>query len=165
QHAALAVRRLERERGLAVGTEIERRAPGHELAHVARTVLAEHGDGALVAQTIACRQRVGDMLRRGVTRPDGGGDAALGVAGVAGAWSRFRENQDIARAIERGGGAQGRDAAPDYQEIGLQIFVIVSLAVHPLHIAPGVAGRLPDLLDAARVPSRRFVVSNATVWR
>jgi 3-dehydroquinate synthase len=37
--------------------------------------------------------------------------------------------------------------------------------VHPIHIAPGVAGRLPQLLDTARVPARRFIVSNATVWR
>lgn len=37
--------------------------------------------------------------------------------------------------------------------------------MHPLHIAPGVASRLPELLDDARVPSRRFIVSNATVWR
>jgi len=37
--------------------------------------------------------------------------------------------------------------------------------VHPIHIAPGLAARLPELLDGARVPARRFIVSNATVWR
>jgi 3-dehydroquinate synthase len=37
--------------------------------------------------------------------------------------------------------------------------------VHPLHIAPGVATQLPRILDEARVPSRRFIVSNATIWR
>ena len=37
--------------------------------------------------------------------------------------------------------------------------------MHPVHIAPGVARRLPELLDHARVPARRFIVSNATVWR
>ena len=37
--------------------------------------------------------------------------------------------------------------------------------MHPIHIAPGVAGRLPHLLDQARIPARRFIVSNATVWR
>lgn len=37
--------------------------------------------------------------------------------------------------------------------------------MHPIHIAPGVAGRLSQLLDQARIPSRRFVVSNGTVWR
>jgi 3-dehydroquinate synthase len=37
--------------------------------------------------------------------------------------------------------------------------------LHPIHIAPGLAARLPELLDRARVPARRFIVSNATVWR
>ena len=37
--------------------------------------------------------------------------------------------------------------------------------MHPIHIGPGVAARLPQLLDSARVPARRFIVSNATVWR
>jgi 3-dehydroquinate synthase len=37
--------------------------------------------------------------------------------------------------------------------------------VHAIHIAPGLAARLPELLDSARVPARRFIVSNATVWR
>ena len=34
-----------------------------------------------------------------------------------------------------------------------------------VHMEPGVAARLGALLDAARVPSRRFVVSNTTIWR
>lgn len=37
--------------------------------------------------------------------------------------------------------------------------------MHPIHIAPGLAARLPELLDSARVPTRRFIVSNTTVWR
>jgi 3-dehydroquinate synthase len=37
--------------------------------------------------------------------------------------------------------------------------------VHPVHIAPGVAGQLPKLLDEARVPARRFIVSNSLIWR
>jgi len=37
--------------------------------------------------------------------------------------------------------------------------------LHPIHIAPGLAARLPELLDSARVPARRFIVSNSTVWR
>jgi 3-dehydroquinate synthase len=39
------------------------------------------------------------------------------------------------------------------------------LAVHPIHIGAGVSERLSALLDAARIPARRFVVSNPTVWR
>ena len=34
-----------------------------------------------------------------------------------------------------------------------------------VHIEPGAAARLDALLTAARVPARRFVVSNTTVWR
>jgi 3-dehydroquinate synthase len=34
-----------------------------------------------------------------------------------------------------------------------------------VHIAPGSAARLTALLDETGVPSRRFVVSNTTVWR
>jgi 3-dehydroquinate synthase len=34
-----------------------------------------------------------------------------------------------------------------------------------VHIEPGAVARLATLLDAARVPARRFIVSNATVWR
>ncbi len=37
--------------------------------------------------------------------------------------------------------------------------------MHPIHIAPGVAARLTELLDQARVPARRFIVSNSTVWK
>jgi 3-dehydroquinate synthase len=34
-----------------------------------------------------------------------------------------------------------------------------------VHIEPGAAARLTALLDQARVPARRFLVSNTTVWR
>lgn len=36
---------------------------------------------------------------------------------------------------------------------------------YAVHMDPGAAGRLSPLLDEARVPSRRFIVSNTTVWR
>ena len=42
---------------------------------------------------------------------------------------------------------------------------MVSLAVQPIHIAPGLSKELPALLDRAGVPARRFLVSNPTVWR
>jgi 3-dehydroquinate synthase len=37
--------------------------------------------------------------------------------------------------------------------------------VYPIEIAPDVARRVKALLDAARVPARRFIVSSPTVWR
>jgi 3-dehydroquinate synthase len=36
---------------------------------------------------------------------------------------------------------------------------------YTVHIEPGVVSQLGPLLDAARIPKRRFVVSNTTVWR
>ena len=68
--------------------------------------------------------------------------------------SRLGEHQHLTRVRERDGGAQSGDAAADYQEIGLQIFVIVSLAVHHDTYRVGPCRRLPShrrrLLDAGR---------------
>jgi 3-dehydroquinate synthase len=36
---------------------------------------------------------------------------------------------------------------------------------YAVHIAPGVSAQIDTLLDDARVPARRFVVSNPVVWR
>ena len=36
---------------------------------------------------------------------------------------------------------------------------------YAVHIAPGKTAQLPQLMDAARVPARRFIVSNALVWK
>ena len=117
---------FDRERGLALGIAIERGAPLHQLAHVARTVFDEHRDRALVAQSVARGDRVGEMQRRAVVGPDGGGDAALRVAGVSGARTRLRQHEHVAGAVERRGGAQRRDAAADNEEIGsARIFVIL----------------------------------------
>ena len=78
---------------------------------------------------------------------DGRGNAALRVAGVSRPRTRLRQNEDVAGAVERGRGAKRRDAAPDNQEIGLQIFVIVSFVLlevgsrsgrYGIHIEPGV---------------------------
>jgi 3-dehydroquinate synthase len=36
---------------------------------------------------------------------------------------------------------------------------------YAVHIAPGSTAQLAQLMDAARVPARRFIVSNALVWK
>ena len=116
------------------------------------------------------------MPRGAVVGTDGRRDTALRVSRIPRARARLREHEDVAFALERGRGAQRRDAAPDYQEIGLQIFVIVSPVLldvgsrsgrYGIHIEPGLAARsnINGLLDAAGVPKRRFLVSNPTVWR
>jgi 3-dehydroquinate synthase len=47
----------------------------------------------------------------------------------------------------------------------VQIDVRTASGRYPIRIAPGVAGELRSTLDAARLPARRFIVSNPTVWR
>jgi 3-dehydroquinate synthase len=139
-----------------------------------RTFFDEHTHGALVAQTIARRHRVGEMPRRTVVGPDSRGDSALRIPRVAGARARLREYENISCTLERGRSAECSNAAADNEEIGLQIFVIVSPVLldvgslsgrYTVHIEPGSSSHITNLLNAARVPSRRFVVSNPTVWR
>ena len=36
---------------------------------------------------------------------------------------------------------------------------------YAVHIAPGITAQLAQLMDAARVPARRFIVSNALIWK
>jgi 3-dehydroquinate synthase len=63
---------------------------------------------------------------------------------------------------------------PMMRKSACKIFVIVSSVLlevgsrsgrYGIHIEPGRAARLGLLLDGAKVPARRFIVSNATVWR
>jgi hypothetical protein len=53
----------------------------------------------------------------GIVGADGGGDAALRVAGVAFAGLGLREDEDVAGARQLGGGAQRGDAAADDEEV------------------------------------------------
>jgi 3-dehydroquinate synthase len=103
-----------------------------------------------------------------------GGDAALRVSGIPGEGIRFREHDHVAGSVERRRGAQRGDPAADNQEIGLQIFAIVSSVLldvgsrsgrYGVRIEPGVVAQLSALLDAERLPKRRFIVSNTTIWR
>src|SRR4051794_19519869 len=47
----------------------------------------------------------------------------------------------------------------------VRLNVRTSSGEYAIEIAPGASSRLADLLDAAGVPARRFVVSSQTVWR
>src|SRR5258706_8343425 len=114
------------------------------------------------------------MFRGAVVGTDRRGDPSLRVSRIPRPRPRLREHEDVAGALERGRGPKRRDAAPDNQEIGLQMFVIVSPVLldvgsrsgrYGIHIEPGVAARVRGLLDGARLPGRRFLVSNPTVWR
>ena len=93
QHAPRAVRALDRQRRIAVGVAVEGGAPLHQLADVAWPVADEHFHRARVAQPVAGRHRVGGMQRGRVAGSNRGCDASLGIAGVALARLRFRQDR------------------------------------------------------------------------
>ena len=102
QHAAHAVRAFARQRRLAVGVAIERRAPRRSARarsaglrrRARRTARSSHrpSPAAIVSARVQVRRVVG---------ADGGGDAALRVAGVALAGLGLGEDEDVAGAGER----------------------------------------------------------------
>jgi hypothetical protein len=79
QDAPDAVGRFEPKLESTVRSSIEGDAPADQFAHIARAVLDQHLDRALVAQAIAGRERVCEVPRGTVVSADGCGDAALRV--------------------------------------------------------------------------------------
>ena len=77
----------------------------------ARTLGAEHFDGARIAETCAGAQRVGDVLGDAVVREHGGGNAALGEAGVAVFEARLGDQRDGVFAAELECSDESGDAA------------------------------------------------------
>ena len=108
QHAAHAMRALASERGLAGAIAIERGAPVQQLLDVDNAVLDHDPHRVFVAEAIAGRHRVGEMFFGRIFGADGGGDAALRVAGVAFGWIGLGEDGDAAVLGEIDGGAQTR---------------------------------------------------------
>ena len=96
---------------------IEARAPLEQLVDVADAVLDQHVDRGLDAQAIARGDGVGGVLLGRVAGADGGGNAALRVAGVAFGGIGLGEDEHVAGQREIGGGAKAGDAAADDQEI------------------------------------------------
>ncbi len=113
QDAAATVRRLQGECRRTVRGAIELGAPLHQLAHVARPFFDEDPDGPLVAQAIARGDRVGEVHRGAVVRPDSRGDAALRVSGVSCVRVRLGEHDHVASAFECRRGPQRGDTAAD----------------------------------------------------
>ena len=66
------MRSFDGKRRLPVFIAIEAGAPLDELSNVARTVLDQGGDGALVAQAVPRRHRVGAVQLRGIAGTHGG---------------------------------------------------------------------------------------------
>jgi 3-dehydroquinate synthase len=128
------------------------------------------------------------MELRAVIRTHGRGNAALRIAGVALPGVRFGEDDDLANRRERNSRPEAGDAAADDDEVeevrrgSAQTFECYPTAsparMNPIRIdvptpsrrytitlGDGVLAGLPQLLDEAGVPARRFLVSNALVWR
>jgi hypothetical protein len=118
QHAPHRVRGLAREIERAVRLAIERRPPVDQLAHVARPLVDEDADGVVVAEAVAGGNRVGEVQRRRVVGADRRGDAALRVAGAAGAGIGFRQDEHAAVRRELDGRAQAGNAAADDEIVG-----------------------------------------------
>ncbi len=111
---------------------IEPRAPLDELARIARPLVAEHANGALVAQAVARNHRVGGVQLGRVVFADCCGDAALRVLGVAFGWIGFRDDDDVAGRRQLDRRAEPRDSAADDYEVAAYIHRGYTTA----HIAP-----------------------------
>ncbi len=117
QHPADAVRRLAGQRDLAVRLAIEGRPPVHQLVDVGRALGHQNAHRVDVAQPVAGRQRVLQVQPRVVVFAHRGGDAALGVAGIALGRGRLGQEQDLPGLGERERGPQRGDPAADDQVV------------------------------------------------
>ena len=113
QHAADAVRRLAGQRDLAVRLAIEGRPPVHQLVDVGRALGHENAHRVDVAEPVAGGQRVLLVEPRVVVVAHRGGDAALGVAGIALGRGRLGQEEDLPGLRERQRGPERGDPAAD----------------------------------------------------
>jgi 3-dehydroquinate synthase len=151
---------------------------------VAWPLFDEHAHGRFVAQAVAGGQGIGQVEGWRIVRPDGRGDAALGVAGVALVGLGLGKDETVAGATQSGCRAEGGDAAADDQEARgdpvilpsasmptpptrtpVRLTVRTSTTEYPVVIEPGVARNIGPGIDAALRARRRFIVSSPTVWR
>ncbi len=185
QHAAGAVRALDRQRRRAVVLAVELGAPLDQLSDVARAVLHQHVHGTSVTQAVAGGDRILGVKLRGIVCANSRRDSALCIAGIALLGLGLRQNENVAGAAQLGDRAQGGDAAANNEE-GVcadavilppalmtpaatpqpsRISVRTSSAEYAVTIGGGISARLVGILDDVRFPARRFIVSSTTVWR
>lgn len=192
QHTPGTVRGLHRERWLPVRAAIEPDAPFHQFANEAGAVFNEHLHRLRIAEAVAGGDRVSRMQLRRVAGTNGRGNASLRVTGVAFLGARFGQDKHIAVSGEFGGRAKRGDATADDEKVRAKLQAAPDAAILPsqktmrskqpqtdpirlsvrtstgnytIEIAAGSSNRLRDILDSARVPPRRFIVSSQTVWR
>jgi 3-dehydroquinate synthase len=191
QHSAGTVCRFHGERRLSIRTAIESGAPRHQLSHESRTILDENLYRARIAEPIAGGHRVRGMQLRRVAGADSGRNASLRVTGIAFFGSGFGQDEHVAVSGDFRRRAQRGDATADDEKVraklqaaadavilpsqktmrsrppqteAIRLAVRTSTGSYTIEIAAGSSGRLRAILDAARVPARRFVVSSQTVW-
>jgi 3-dehydroquinate synthase len=192
QHAPGAVRGLHRERWLAVRAPIEPDAPFHQFANGAGAVFHEHLHRVRIAEAVPGGDGVRGMQLRRVAGTNRRGNSSLRVTGIAFLGARFGQDKHIAVSGEFGGRAKRGDATADDEKVRAKLQAAPDAAILPsqktmrskqpqtdpiklsvrtstgkytIEIAAGSSNRLRDILDSARVPPRRFIVSSHTVWR
>src|SRR5262249_40657114 len=156
-----AVRSFASEFEAALSVPIELGAPLDELAHVARSLFDQHAYRVLVAQAIAGANRVCRVQLRAVVVANGGGDAALRVAGVALAGIGLGENENASGRRERDRGAKPRDAAADDREvrpIGHRMLSYPGEFAGPQR-TPAIVRHMEPLRIDVRTPSRAYAVT------
>jgi len=186
------VRGFHRQRRLAVWRAIEPDTPLHQLADESWTVFDEHLNRAGIADSVAGGYRIRGMQLRRVARANSRSNTALSVTGITFFGSGFGQDEHVAMSGDFGGRAKGGDAAADDEKVraklqaapvaailpsqktmrssqpqaeAVRLSVKTSTGSYTIEIAAGSSTRLRDILDAARVPARRFIVSSQTVWR
>jgi len=132
------------------------------------------------------------MQLRRVAGTNRRGNSSLRVTGIAFLGARFGQDKHIAVSGEFGGRAKRGDATADDEKVRAKLQAAPDAAILPsqktmrskqpqtdpiklsvrtstgkytIEIAAGSSNRLRDILDSARVPPRRFIVSSHTVWR
>jgi len=117
QHPPHRVRGLASEGEAAARAALEGRPPFDQLVDASRTFLSQDRDGLFVAQAVASANRIRRVQRRGVIVADGGGDAALRVAGIALRGFGFRQDENAAGVGKAHRCAQARDTAANDDEV------------------------------------------------
>ena len=117
------MRALASQRERAARLSVELSPPLDQLAHVARPRFDQHVDSRLIAQTIACADRVCGMSCGRVVWADGGRDAPLGVPRAPLRRLRFGKDHGVAGIRQLHRGPHRRDTAPHNQKVALDLHI------------------------------------------
>ena len=91
--------------------------PLNQFMHARHAILNEHAHGCVETQPVTRGNGVCGVLFRGIALPDGGGNAALGVAGIAFCGVGLGQDRHLTDAGKIDGGTKSRDAAADDEEV------------------------------------------------